>query len=53
MDQVGNGNPEAPRTRAGRLLAWSLVAAVLALVFVAYQDPSLLITLSNAVWSCF
>jgi hypothetical protein len=35
------------------LLGWSLAAAVLALVFLAYFSPEMAITLSNFVWSCF
>ncbi len=36
-----------------RPLAWTGVAAALALVFVLYRDPDLAVTLSNRLWACF
>lgn len=40
-------------TRPLRFLAWALVAAVLAAVFMAYLSPHLAVDLANRVWSCF
>jgi hypothetical protein len=34
-------------------LAWLAAAAVLALVFAAYQSPHLVVDLANRVWACF
>jgi type II secretory pathway component PulM len=39
--------------RAGRALAWTGAAVVLALVFLAYLQPQLAVTLANQLWSCF
>ena len=36
-----------------RNLAWLAAAAVLALVFMAYAQPALMIDLSNQIWACF
>lgn len=36
-----------------RVLAWATVLAVLAAVFMAYQNPHVVVDLANRVWSCF
>ena len=36
-----------------RALGWLAMAAVLALVFMAYAQPALMIDLSNQIWACF
>ncbi len=36
-----------------RALAWAAVATVLAAVFMAYQNPHVVVDLANRVWSCF
>jgi hypothetical protein len=36
-----------------RLVLWSAVAAVLALVFAAYLSPHFAVDLANRFWSCF
>jgi len=36
-----------------RALLRLAVAAVLALVFMAYAQPALMIDLSNLIWACF
>lgn len=36
-----------------RLLLWAAVAAALAGVFMAYQNPHMVVDLANRVWSCF
>ena len=36
-----------------RSFAWVAAAAVLALVFMAYAQPALMIDLSNQIWACF
>jgi hypothetical protein len=38
--------------RARRLLAWSAVLVVLALVFAAYLQPDFVLTLANQFWAC-
>ncbi len=38
---------------AKRLLMWTAVAAVLAAVFMAYLQPSMVVDLANRFWSCF
>ena len=40
-------------TRARRLGLWSAVAAALALVFVSYLRPDLVVTLATQIWNCF
>ena len=35
------------------VIAWSLAAIVLMLVFAAYLRPDLAVTLANQVWNCF
>jgi len=36
-----------------RLLAWTLVLALLATVFVLYLQPAVLVSLSEQLWACF
>ena len=36
-----------------RALAWSVAAAVLAVVFLAYRDPDTVLDLATRVWACF
>ena len=36
-----------------RLAVWGVVAAVLAAVFAAYQNPHLVVDLATRVWACF
>ena len=36
-----------------RALAWSAVAAALALTAAAYLDPQVVVDLANRVWTCF
>ncbi len=36
-----------------RILAWLVAGAVLALVFLAYTQPSLMQQLGDAIWACF
>ena len=38
---------------ARRSLLWLAVAAMLALVFMAYAQPALMVDLSNQIWACF
>lgn len=40
-------------SRARRWAAWLLAAAVLALVFMAYTQPTLMVQLSEQLWACF
>jgi len=40
-------------TRARRVALWTLVGAALALVFAAYMQPDLVVSLANQLWSCF
>ena len=41
------------KTKTRRVLAWSVVAVALALVFAAYRRPSAVVDLANQIWSCF
>lgn len=36
-----------------RIAAWSAATLVLLLVFAAYLQPDLAITLANQLWNCF
>ena len=36
-----------------RVVVWAVLAAVLLLVFAAYQQPDMVVTLANQLWSCF
>jgi hypothetical protein len=36
-----------------RWVAWLIVAAVLAMVFAAYLQPDVAVTLANQLWNCF
>lgn len=38
---------------ARRALCWLAAAVALALVFMAYAQPALMIDLSNQIWACF
>ena len=38
---------------AVRIAAWSGVLGVLALVFMSYLSPHLVVDLANRVWACF
>jgi len=40
-------------SRRGRLLTWALAGLALALVFLAYTQPSLMVQLSEQLWACF
>ena len=40
------------RFRWVRPLAWTAAAAALALVFMAYRDPHLMVDLAARVWAC-
>ncbi len=43
-----------PLRRHGlRLAAWAAALLALALVFMAYLDPHLMVDLANRVWACF
>lgn len=39
----------APR----RVVAWAVLGAVLLLVFAAYLQPDVAVTLANQLWNCF
>lgn len=39
--------------KPGRLLAWSAAGAALLLVFAAYLQPDMAMTLANQLWACF
>ncbi len=39
--------------KTGRLLAWGAAGAVLLLVFAAYLQPDMAMTLANQLWACF
>jgi hypothetical protein len=41
------------RSRLQRLLAWSVVADVLAVIYLAYLDPHVIVDLATRFWSCF
>ena len=36
-----------------RVVVWAVLAAVLLLVFAAYQRLDMVVTLANQLWSCF
>ena len=36
-----------------RLALWTLAAAALGLVFLAYLQPALMVSLSEQLWACF
>ena len=36
-----------------RAIAWAAVGAALALVFMAYRNPHLVVDLASRVWACF
>jgi hypothetical protein len=40
-------------SRLGRVAAWLLGLAVLALVFALYAHPTLRVALAELVWACF
>jgi len=40
------------RARWVRPLAWTAAALALALVFIAYRDPHLMVDLAARVWAC-
>ena len=40
-------------TLARRVVLWSAIAAVLALVFAWYLRPELVVTLATQLWNCF
>lgn len=49
-----------PRTRSraklglvGQVLLWMLALLASLAVFGAYLEPALMVTLGNAIWSCF
>lgn len=39
--------------RTARIAAWAAALLVLAAVFFAYLQPTLVVDLANRVWSCF
>jgi hypothetical protein len=53
--QGAAGDVTPVRARSGLVLTVSaaLTLAVLAAVFLAWQNPHLAVDLANAVWSCF
>ena len=42
----------AARRRA-RLAMWTVALLVLAMVFAAYLDPHVMVSLANQLWACF
>jgi hypothetical protein len=38
---------------AARILGWAVALAALAGVFALYQQPTMLVALSELVWACF
>lgn len=38
---------------AGRILGWAAALAAMGGVFALYQQPTMLVTLSELVWACF
>ena len=36
-----------------RVFGWATVCAALALVFMAYRNPHLVVDLASRVWACF
>jgi hypothetical protein len=40
-------------TRTRRLVAWGAALGALALVFAAYLQPDMMVSIANFVWSCF
>lgn len=40
-------------TLARRIVLWSVIAAVLALVFAWYLRPDMVVTLATQIWNCF
>ncbi|MCM0607577.1 MAG: hypothetical protein KA711_01075 [Ideonella sp. WA131b] len=41
------------RRHGPRIAAWAAVLMALALVFISYLDPHLMVDLANRVWACF
>ncbi|MEJ6004537.1 hypothetical protein WG899_03185 [Paucibacter sp. AS339] len=41
------------RSKPNRLLLWTMVLLALALVFAAYFQPGLMVSLSEQIWACF
>jgi hypothetical protein len=39
--------------KLGRAAVWAAALAALALVFVAYLNPHVMVDLANRVWACF
>ena len=39
--------------RLRRVVLWMAVAGVLALVFMAYFQPTLMVQVSEQIWACF
>ena len=48
----GHGDP-AQRRRWRRALGWIAAGAALALVFISYRSPHLVVDLANRLWACF
>ena len=46
-------HPERKPPAWPRALAWLAVAVGLAVVFMAYASPGLMMELANQVWACF
>lgn len=44
---------DRPAGMARRVAAWTVAAAVLALVFVSYLNPHLALDIANRIWACF
>ena len=50
---AGGIAPSRARSGLVRTVSAALTVAVLAAVFLAWQNPHLAVDLANAVWSCF
>ncbi len=50
---IVNANLDKRPAAWPRVLGWTLAVIAALGVFVAYLDPSLMVALGNAVWSCF
>ena len=43
----------ATQSATRRAVAWAVLGAVLLLVFAAYLQPDVAMTLANQLWNCF
>ncbi len=53
-----HADADAPQSKTrrvliGRILLWVLALLASLAVFSAYLEPALMVTLGNAIWSCF